>query len=483
MQSRLFFFVLLLLLLSSFSSGSTTCEVKDCRITITMKIAFSGTDDTYINRAKSEIENIWNGPNGQSYGDCKCPVGFNVEVIKTADCINNPPAGYHCIAVTNYNNDPPRNQTNWTGATFYIGYMYGIATGNGGNSQKGWWSDIMSRPVDPANPQEEHYKDFAHEAGHMMGLEDCDGGLMCNTSGPNSSPTQANINEAVEEICGLNACPDRCCCGNGIIDTNKNEQCDPMAGGCQGDQYCCPVCCQCYGKVCFPENGEYGSQETCQAGCGPGAKCYYNYKTGCWDCVTQVVVEEPEYVGSKIRSIVVDDHTRQANVQKIRDFYDEGLARIPMLREFLADERINLIVAGKNNHHLLINKGELYEVGGGAISDPTATVETDGFTLDAIEKGTLSPITAFKDKRVRIRGNGFFNEIKFWLFGIIADNFISSEAVAEQEAAAGWGPYEETHVRDIPAGVAAEKKPDAKPAGGALPEGPIPEEVLKSELR
>lgn len=181
MQSRLFFFVLLLLLLSSFSSGSTTCEVKDCRIMITMKIAFSGTDDTYINRAKSEIENIWNGPNGQSYGDCKCPVGFNVEVIKTADCINNPPAGYHCIAVTNYNNDPPRNQTNWTGATFYIGYMYGIATGNGGNSQKGWWSDIMSRPVNPANPQGEHYKDFAHEAGHMMGLEDCDGAALCAT--------------------------------------------------------------------------------------------------------------------------------------------------------------------------------------------------------------------------------------------------------------------------------------------------------------
>lgn len=167
---------------------------------------------------------------------------------------------------------------------------------------------------------------------------------------------------------------------------------------------------------------------------GQGAKCYYNYKTGCWDCVTQVVIDEPEYVGSKIRSIVVDDHTRQANVQKIRNFYGEGLARIPMLREFLADERINLIVAGKNNYHLLTNKGELYEVGGGALSDPTVTVETDGFALDAIEKGKLSPITAFKDK--------------------------TSEAVAGQEAAAGWGPYEETHIRDVP-------------AGGALPEGLI----------
>ncbi len=474
MNIRKLLIVFVLLSLFSLSRASTTCEVNDCKITITIKIAFAGADDAYIQNAKNEIENVWNGPNGRTYGDCNCPVSFKVETTKTADCVNNPPAGYHCITVTDYNNNPPRNQTNWTGAQFYLGYMYGIATGNGGNSQKGWWSNIMSRPVDPNKPDDEHYKDFAHEAGHMIGLEDCDGGLMCQTSGPNSNPTQANIDEAVNEICGATACPDRCCCGNGVIDRNKNEQCDPMVGGCRSFEYCCPVCCHCYRKVCFPENGEYADQENCQANCGPDAKCCYNYKTGCWDCVTFTIVEEPKYVSSKIQGITEDDHTRQDEIQKIRNFYTEGLRIVPTLREFLTNERINIIITGGNTYHLLIDKGELYEVDAGAVADPTVKVTTDIGVVNAIHSRELSPVTAVKEKRITTEGVGFLNGIKFWLIGVVIDNFVSSERIPE-----GRVVEEETTIVEVPTGRAIPKELDVPASGGEFPEGKIHENVLK----
>lgn len=479
MKSHIIFIGLVVLLLFSPVWAETTCEYKDCKITITLKIAFSGATDDYIRNAKNEIESVWNGPNGQTFGDCKCPVGFVVQTTKTNDCKNNPPAGYHCITVTNYNNDPPRNQTNWTGATFYIGYMYGISTGNGGNSEKGWWSDIMSRPVDPNNPDGEHYLDFAHEAGHMMGLEDGDGGLMSVTSGPNAKVQQSHIDEIVNEICGANACPDRCCCGNGEIDRNKNEGCDPMATpvGCPADKYCCPGCCKCWGRICFPEDGEYDSESACEAGCGPGSKCYYNYQTGCWDCVVQVVVEDKIYDPTKILQLTDEGHTtRQGEINSIRNLFENGLLIFPSLKDFLANERADIIIEGGNNYHAITVDGEMEIVGGGALEEPTVKITMDTETLEEMDSGELHPLIAYKEGRLKVEGQGFIEGIKFWFAGLMVNWFVDVDTVGE------WEGTEEAPVEEEPPGP--EIKPvegDVVPPGGEFPEGEIPEDVLVME--
>lgn len=475
MNSRIFIFgFLAVLIFSSLSWAETTCKAEDCGITITIKIAFSGATDAYINSAKSEIESVWNNGN-PTFGDCKCPITIKVETKKTADCKNNPPAGYHCISVTDYNNNPPRNQTNWTGATFYIGYMYGIPTGNGGNSEKGWWSSIMSRPVDPNNQQGEHYKDFAHEAGHMMGLEDGDGGLMNQTSGANSNPTQAHYDEIVNEICGANACPNKCCCGNGQIDRNVGEQCDPMAGGCPSDQYCCPGCCQCYGKICFPEFGEYLSESECRQSCGANAKCYYNYQTGCWDCVQNiVVVTQPPYDPAKVQQITTEEHERDEGLVEIERLFNEALLKAPTLKDFLGNEKVNIVVIGEHNYYVLIEDDKIYRSGAGLTEDPTVLITTDTGTLDEINAGTLNPLEAYKTGRITIEGVGFVNGIKYWFAEFMVDTFAPTDAVpnlAPQEVP------EEPVERVVDSEIDEIREP-VPPKGGEFPEGEIPETVL-----
>ncbi len=470
-------FGLVLLSLFSLSWASTTCEVKDCRITITLKIAFAGANDSYIRDAQKEIEDTWNGPNGQTYGDCKCPVMYKVETKKVNDCVNNPPAGYHCITVTDYNNNPPRNQTNWTGAKFYIGYMFGIATGNGGNSQSGWWSNIMSRPVDPNNPGGGHYLDFAHEGGHMMGLNDTEGNLMTNTSGPNATVTQDLVDKSVERICGANACPDRCCCGNGEIDRNKNEGCDPMATpvGCSADEYCCPVCCHCYGKVCFPDWGEYDSESACVAGCGPGSKCYYNYQTGCWDCVKQVVAEETIYDPTRVRQISDEPHaTRQGDIDGIRNLYEDGLLAFPTLGGYMANERANILIEGKNDYHAVTVNGEMVEVGGGVLDDPSVEIVTDVDTLDEINSGELHPLAAYKQDRLKVNGVGFVEGIRFWFAEFMVDMLVSDATVDAME----WTGVEEVPEEPPEEPEITDVRPDVTPVGGEFPEGETHEHVL-----
>jgi len=481
MNSKIIIFGLLaMLIFSSLSFAETTCKAEDCGITITIKIAFAfqnvQNENQYMQNVKDEIEQVWNNGN-PTYGDCKCPVTFKVEMQKVNDCVNNPPAGYHCVTVTSYNNNPPRNQTNWTGAKFYIAYMYGIATGNGGNSQKGWWSDIASRPVDPNNPNGEHYKDFAHEAGHMMGLEDGDGGLMNQTSGANSNPTQAHIDEAVGEICGVNACPVRCCCGNGQIDGNVGETCDPMVGGCPSDEYCCPVCCHCWGKMCFPEFGEYMSQVECNSGCNDG-KCYYNYQTGCWDCVkNQILVHEIPYDESKVQQITTEEHARDAGLDAVRRLFNGALLKVPTLKDFIGNERVNVVVEGEGSYYALIEDDEIYASGPGNVEDATVLITTDIATLDEINAGILNPLDAYKEGRIRIEGIGFVNGIKYWFAEFMVDNFAPTDAVPNLEPV---GVPEEPETQ-VDAEIDEQKAPIV-PEGGEFPEGEIPESVLVVEI-
>lgn len=247
----LIIFLAFLILNLNFALSNTSCEIKDCKIIITINIAFAGATDSQINSWSQEINDVWNG-NGQTTGDCKCPVIFKLNTTKVANCTPIP-AGYHCVQVLPWNGTDaslPHLPAGPDKGRAVVGYM-GKTTQSpsiGGVSLDGEWSDMTSRPIDPNDPSKGNYNDAAHEVGHMLGLADGSGGLMNFTSGNDSKPTQQHIDDAVNNICGPNACPDRCCCGNGQLDGNKGEQCDPKANpqGCLQGNLCCPICCKCY---------------------------------------------------------------------------------------------------------------------------------------------------------------------------------------------------------------------------------------------
>lgn len=286
----------------------------ECTINIHINIAFSYNESeisqNQIDAWVNEIETTWNGDAGyQTYGDCGCKVKFQVNAMKVTDptqinCSPGPP-GYHCVMITDHNKNQPKNTA---GNATYRGYMYGVS--KNGSSVNGWWSNEMGEPH-PDSPTGENALDAAHEAGHMLGLgDDYDKGppprygnnLMGTTHGPDAKPTQDQIDQVVENVCPDDCCPDECCCGNGIVEDDKGEICDPMADptGCGEDTtlYCCKICCQCHRQQCMPELGAYATQEDCQAACKNG-NCYFNYNTGCWDCKEHDVVETPSPASSE----------------------------------------------------------------------------------------------------------------------------------------------------------------------------------------
>jgi len=219
--------LLALLLLVPAGLADTVCYPAmspECSISIHINIAFS-YNDSEISQGKidawvKESEDTWNGPNGyQTYGECDCKVKFQVNAMKVTDpaqvnCTPGPP-GYHCVMVTDYDKNKPKNAA---GNETYRGYMYGVAR-EGESSINGWWSDEMGEPH-PNSPTGENALDAAHEAGHMLGLDDdYDKGpperhgknIMGTTFGPDAKPTQEQINTVVEKNCPEGACPDECC--------------------------------------------------------------------------------------------------------------------------------------------------------------------------------------------------------------------------------------------------------------------------------
>lgn len=427
------------------AGDATSCDTasQECHITITINIAFVGATDDYINNVHDEIEEEWNGaPFGttRTYGDCKCPVEIVVNTKKVASC-DSTPSDYHCIEVTNYSTKPPysANETvigmvkNGTVdprtsnlVTRHRGYMKGISTGE---PVTGWWSDIMSTPTASG----ERCIDFAHEAGHLMGLDDGDGGVMdaSGARGPNAGVTQQNINDAVDRICGSNACPDRCCCGNAKVDGDKGEACDPLASptGCTKGEACCPVCCNCYAPCCDPKDGEYPTKEDCEKACGEeGSTCYFNYYTGCWDCTITGSDYLDEYQNTT-ESIWKANESRfhatqeekEAKLKMINGVL-EKIGAVPIISGLFADERINFYLDGEE-YHAITAEGELVEADAGAIEDPTVEVFSDTETVELILDGELGLEEALEDGRIRVEGVGFANSVKFGFVNVVYNIF------------------------------------------------------------
>ncbi|MBW2981876.1 hypothetical protein KY343_03280 [Candidatus Woesearchaeota archaeon] len=361
---------IMLILFSSFVSARTTCETKGCDIIITLNISFAGATNAQIINWANEISNVWNG-NGQKYGQCKCNVKFKVNAKSVNSCTPKP-AGYHCVDVLPWNGTDeslPALPAGPRAGERVTGYM-GKTTQSpsvGGASIDGEWSDQMSRPVNPNNPQAGNYKDAAHEAGHMMGLNDGEGGIMNFTSGANAAPTQANIDNVVNRMCGQNACPDRCCCGNGQIDRNKGEQCDPFAvpDGCSQQESCCPICCSCapFGQEC--------------------------------------------------------DHIRTVDLSPFIEAYNSEVKNNPTIAKIFANQKINLYIEGAEEYSMITSDLGIEQAEQGFLEDPTMNVFSDVETFEDISIGDLGFMEALDQGRVTYEGVGFVNSIKYGALNLI----------------------------------------------------------------
>jgi hypothetical protein len=449
-------------------SDATSCECKDCHITILLKLAFFGADDNYISRVINEIQNTWNGlpDNPSTYGDCKCPFEVKVVTKKVTDCTAE--KEYHCIEVTNYTANPPysgnesvigqvRNGTidprTSDQVTRYRGYLKPPGTSTGA-PLTGWWSDAMSTPYDG-----QMVTDFAHEAGHLMGLKDGSGGIMDFSGMTSGRVSQGNIDEVVRNNCGDNPCPDRCCCGNAVVDKGKGEQCDPLAtpSGCAKGASCCPVCCNCYAPSCDPQNGEYATENDCYQNCKiQGKSCHINYYTGCWDCAPSwVFAISSEYESTReaiwkanesdfhphrplpvnvtrlmpvttvmstpaITTIIKAVDTGAPNPAPATPLSDilRSVNDVPVVSDFLSNERINVHLP-EGEYHVSTRDGSITESGDGGGSDPTVNVYSDEQTIQQIADGDLSFEEAVSSDRVRFEGVGVINSIKFTVSGII----------------------------------------------------------------
>jgi hypothetical protein len=462
----IFFLLFLAPSAAATNPSATSCECKDCHITITIRVAFFGADQDYRDRFEDEVENTWNGPQGtpSTYGDCKCPFEVNVMTKTVTDCAAE--KEYHCIEVTNYTANPPfsanesvlglvRNGTidpkTSDQVTRHRGYLYPPGNSTGA-PVRGWWSDAMSTPY---NGQK--VTDFAHEAGHLMGLDDGSGGIMDFSGMTSGRVSQDNINQAVQKVCGTNPCPDRCCCGNGVVDPSKGEQCDPLSSPsvCAKGSSCCPVCCQCRVPACDPEAGEYPTGEDCTRNCNDkNEACHINYATGCWDCVGRIFIElNDEYKASretiwKANESLFHQPREQTvtttpllpattpplkpattipvktagtippepvNKTPLSDLLS-SLNDVPVAADFLANERINIHLP-EGEYHVTTEGGSITESGDGAGGDPTVNVWSDEQTLRQIAKGDLTFEEAVSSDRVRFEGVGFVNSLKFTVSG------------------------------------------------------------------
>jgi hypothetical protein len=436
---------------SASAEKATECDNNpdDCYITITLRLAFVGAEatDSYIINAVDEIQDEWSGSDGSpsTYGDCKCIFRVKVDWKRVQDCDS--AGNYHCIEVTDYNTNPPYSANesileevkkgNIDPKTSDLverhrGYMKGTSTGA---AIKGWWSDIMSTDTEDG----ERCIDFAHEAGHMMGLNDGDGGIMdkSGTYGANAGVTQQNIDDVVEKVCGKNVCPDRCCCGNRKIDRNKGEKCDPLAtpSGCEAGKSCCPVCCNCFVPVCVPKNGEFISREDCEKNCKEEEMvCLMNYYTGCWDCVEHGWAgfggysNTTEAMWKANESIFHGKNGENETVSKINRLLEE-VGAMPFISRMVANERINFNL-GQEVYHAITVDGEVDEAGEGEVSNPSVRVFTDTGTLNAIINGEITVEGAYRDGKIKIKGVGFFNSLKlgvvnslFGLYSFFSDLF------------------------------------------------------------
>lgn len=303
------------------SGAGTEATNNDCRITVTVYIAFAFQNDAVRSKADTLIDkwifgaqSVWN--NGQHYyGPNSCPVHIEVVGSRLDEGMNCDPhspaysgviSGWHCINVGIQDFGNKESQYNrWQAITPQGSLAFSdIATTQEPN-RWGSWSELASG------------RDAAHAIGHLLGLPDDYGYADTNNDGNSDTYTKAFVDpqsdiksimaqtwgdvgprrEHITEIVQLwgGACTEQCYCGNGRIDDTQNEECDLNAekNTCPEKEICSAKCTCIYDTSTTPVCGD-GYIHTRFEQCDPNAipsGCTFGYTCHKCQCITDVLGE------------------------------------------------------------------------------------------------------------------------------------------------------------------------------------------------
>ena len=183
------------------------------------------------------------------------------------------------------------------------------------------------------------------------------------------------------------------------------------------------------------EKGGYLTREHCNTVCKDDAKCLFNYKTGCWDCVpnnTQVTPmsckqeDKPEKCGFFIPELETEEKFAPIDVvpEMSNDFvnwYNANASFLPIVSDTIYEERINVYIEDVGTFYALTQEGQIVEHGPKELPDQTLNIYTDEETIQQLVSGELGFDQALYEDRVIIEGVGLVNAIKFGLANLIFD--------------------------------------------------------------